>query len=339
MKNANLTICDVTIHPGERINLALPLPDLYSCTSFYMPITVVHGKLSGPCLLIFSTVKGDELNGLEIINRVLDLDELNQLRGTLIIVPVLNVLGLLSPSRTTANDVSLENCFPGHPQGSYNERLAYIFTQKILSKVSHCIELQTGSMNHELLPQVYCNFNQVEAKHLARQFSAPVITNLNQSKHALRQTIEQLNIPLLVYLAGEAMRFNESAIRLGVSGIQQVLRSLNMLDQVEEESRPFNAIFSQEQDWFRAHRSGVLFSTVELGQKIKKGQPIGRIADPFSSDTSETVKSNQDGVVVGINRHPLIYEGQNIFKIASFIDNNYAETTLEAWGQSMEEIV
>ncbi len=339
MKNSNLTICDATIHPGETANLALPLPDFYSCTSFYMPITVVHGKLAGPCLLIFSTVKGDELNGLEIINRLLGSSELQHLRGTLIIVPVLNVLGLLSPSRTTTHDVSLERCFPGNPQGSYNERLAHIFTQKILCKVSHCIELQTGSLNHELLPQVFCNFNHIEAKQLARQFSAPVVTSLDTSKHSLRQTIEQLNIPLLVYLAGEAMRFNESAIRVGLSGVHNILCALDMLDRCLEETKAFNPIFSQEQDWFRAHRSGVLFSEVELGQKIRKGQHIGRIVDPFSSDTSETVKSNQDGVVVGINRHPLIHEGQTIFKVASFIDNNHAETALEAWGDSLAEMV
>ncbi|HAT1878932.1 TPA: succinylglutamate desuccinylase/aspartoacylase family protein [Legionella pneumophila] len=333
MKNSKLNICNATIHPGERVNLALPLPDFYSCTSLYMPIKVVHGKESGPCLLIFSAVKGDELNGLEIINRLLESEKLSRIRGTLIAVPVLNILGLIGPSRAH-NDTNLERCFPGIDNGSYGERIAHIFTQEILSKSDFCIELQTGSINHEILPQIYCDLNNQESKRLAQSFKAPVITNVSLQNNSLRKTTEQLGIPLLVYQAGEAMRFDESAINLGLSGIHHVMDALDMLDpSVQNENHEFKSIFSQDQDWIRAHRSGVFLSTVELGQKIQKGQRIGIISDPFSADTTEVLKAEHEGIVVGINRHPLIYEGQTIFKVATFIDNNRAEIALEAWGK------
>ncbi|HAU1150345.1 TPA: succinylglutamate desuccinylase/aspartoacylase family protein [Legionella pneumophila] len=333
MKNSKLNICNATIHPGERVNLALPLPDFYSCTSLYMPIKVVHGKESGPCLLIFSAVKGDELNGMEIINRLLESDKLSRIRGTLIAVPVLNILGLIGPSRAH-NDTNLERCFPGIENGSYGERIAHIFTQEILSKSDFCIELQTGSINHEILPQIYCDLNNQESKSLAQSFKAPVITNVSMQNNSLRKTTEQLGIPLLVYQAGEAMRFDESAINLGLSGIHHVMEVLGMLDpSVQNENHEFKSIFSQDQDWIRTHRSGVFLSTVELGQKIQKGQRIGIISDPFSADTTEVLKAEYEGIVVGINRHPLIYEGQTIFKVATFIDNNRAEIALEAWGK------
>lgn len=336
MKNSNLTICDATIHPGETASLALPLPEFYSCTSFYMPIKVIHGKEAGPCLLIFSAVKGDELNGLEIINRLIELLDKQPLRGTIIAVPVLNIFGLIAPARSFAHEAMLERCFPGVEQGSFGERLAYVFTQEILCKANICIELQTGSLNHDILPQIYCNLSNSEGKRLAKAFAAPVITNVSTQNNTLRETTEHLNIPLLVYQAGEAMRFNESAIDLGLTGIHHVMQALDMIDSStasdENENHSFNPIFSQDQDWIRAHRSGVLLSEVELGEMIKKGQRIGRINDPFSADTAETVKAEQDGVVVGINRHPLIHEGQTIFKVATFIDNDRAETALEAWG-------
>lgn len=335
MKNTKLSICDVTIHPGETANLALPLPEFYSCTSFYMPIKVMHGKEAGPCLLIFSAVKGDELNGLNIVNRLLDSDLLNDVKGTLIAIPVLNILGLVKPSRALSQEFSLERCFPGDEHGSYGERLAHIFTQEILRKADYCLELQTGSLNHDILPQIYCNLDHSEGKRLAQSFGAPVITNVSTDNNSLRQTTEQLNIPLLVYQAGEAMRFNEEAIDLGLSGINNLMQALGMLEKNESiDNDSFNSIFSQDQDWIRAHRSGVLLSDVELGEMIKKGQKIGRISDPFSADSGETVKAEQDGIVVGINRHPLIHEGQTIFKVATFIDNDRAETALEAWGDS-----
>jgi len=342
MKNSNLTICNTTIYPGETANLALPLPELYSCTSFYMPIKIVHGKKAGPCLLIFSAAQGYELNGIEIVNRLL-ASSLEGLCGTLILVPVLNIFGLVTQSQSM-REMNLEGCFPGSADGSYGERLAHVFTQEILSKANYCIELKTGFLNHDLLPQIYCNQDDSQAVRLAQQFAAPVITNIEIVKNSLQQTTEQLGIPLLVYRAGEAMRFNDSAIKLGVSGIHNVMRALDILEATSESEEvkkdtSFKPIFSQDQDWLRAHRSGVLFSDVELGQKIVKGQIIGSINDPFSPNSSEKVQASQDGIVVGINRHPLIHEGQTIFKIASFIDNNRAQDVLEIWTGNQVEIL
>jgi predicted deacylase len=335
IKNSKITICDVTIHPGEVASLALPLPEFYSCASFFMPIKIVHGKEAGPCILIFSAVKGDQLNGLEIISRLLESPQLENIRGTLIAVPVLNVFGLVAPS----SESRFERCFPGSVDGSFGDRLAHIFTQEILAKATHCIELQTGSLNHDILPQIYCKLDDPAARKLAQSFAAPVITNVVTENNSLRQTAENLDIALLIYQAGEAMRFNESAISLGLTGVQNVMRALEMLptDEQTADGTPFKPIFSQDQDWIRAHKSGVLLSNVELGQRIKKGECIGRIKDPFSADTAESIMASHDGVVVGINRHPLIHEGQTIFNVASFIDNKRAGSALEAWGDAQED--
>jgi len=336
MKNTNLTICDATIHPGETANLALPLPELYSCASFYMPIKVVHGKHAGPCILIFSALKGDELNGLEIINRLLDPDKLNNLHGTLILIPVLNVVSLVNHLKTLSQEINLEGCFPGKEHGTYGERMAYVFTKEILSKADYCIELKSGSLNHDILPQVYCDLNDAKSKILAQHFAAPVITNALTKSSSLRKTTERLNIPLLIYQAGEAMRFNESAITLGLDGIYKVMHALNMLpNDTDDSSGGFKSIFSEDQDWVYSHLSGILKSDVELGQHIRKKQVLGMINDPFGAGKAEPIRAPSDSIVVGINRHPLIHEGQSIFKIASFLDNIRAETALEAWGETL----
>ena len=337
MKNSNLQICDATIHPGEVANLALPLPEFFSCVSFFMPIKVVHGKQAGPCVLIFSSVKGDELNGLEIINQLLNVEELKNLNGTLIVVPVLNVLGLASHSKNLSYESNLERCFPGAEDGTYGERIADVFTKEVLSKVDYCIELRTGSLNHDILPQVYCKLSDAKSKELAQAFKAPVITNVRTENNTFRQTTENLNIPLLVYQGGEAMRFDNSAINLGINGILNVVSALEMVELTQKEETEFNPVFSQDQDWVYSHRSGILKSQVELGQRIRKNEVLGLINDPFSSDTVEPVKAQQDGIVVGVNRHPLIHEGQTIFKIATFIDNSRAETALEAWSEAQQE--
>ena len=338
MTNTSLTICDAIIHPGEVANLALPLPELYSCTSFYMPIKVVHGKKKGPCLLLFAAVEGNELNGMEIINRLLQSNAVAELKGTLIAIPVLNVFGLVNHPIKLLQEHSIEHCFPGQEDGSFGERVAYVLTKEILAKATHCIELQTGKLNHSILPQIYCSFENSIDKSLAKAFQAPVITHVNMKKSSLRQTTEKFKIPLLVYQGGEAMRFDESAIQLGLRGILNVMQHLGMIKTCQGKSQEnIKPVFSQDQDWIRASRGGVLHAEIELGQSIKTGQIIGRIVDPFSADIAQPVKAQQDGIVVGINNHPLISEGQSIFKVASFIDIKQAKSNLETWGESQAD--
>lgn len=335
MRNKKITICGTNVHPGEIANLALPLPEQYSCAPLYMPIKVIHGTKKGPCLFIFSGLKGSELNGLEIANRIIQDMDPSKISGTIIAVPVMNVYGLTHyPAKLPTGD-NLASCFPGNEEGSFGERMAYLITEEILKKADYCIELQTGGLNHNILPQVYCNFDNQEAKELAKVFRAPVITNVALEGNFLRQTTEELHAPLLVYQAGEAMRFDENAIQLGVDGIKNVMRAINILE--KEPLKEFMPISSRDEDWIIAHKGGILHTSVTLGQTIESGEIIGTITDPFGADVLEPIKSPQKGVVVGVNTSPLVHEGLPIFKVASFLDYDKAGTIIEEWDKKQPD--
>jgi len=335
MKNKKLHICDVTIHPGESANLAMPLPERYSCAPMYMPLKVIHGKQEGPCVLIFSTLNGNELNGIEIVNRAVDNIDSNKIKGTLIAIPVLNVYGLTRSSDSLPGGGSLADCFPGSEDGSFGERFAYLFTHEILKKADYCLELKTGSLNHNILPQVYCNFDNLKPKKLAKAFQAPVVTNVVFEANTLRQTTEDLQIPFLVYEAGEAMRFDENAITVGVNGVLNVMREVDLM--AKESIKEISPIFSKDEDWIIAHKGGILHTNVTLGQMIEKDEVLGKIVDPFGNDVSEKVKANDKGIIVGINTTPLVYEGMSIFKVLSFLDYDKAENIIEKWDEKQED--
>lgn len=336
MKNNSFKICDASVHPGEKATLALPLPEQYSCLPMYMPIKVINGKQSGRNLLVFAMISGNEFNGLEIANQLYDDISADELQGTLVAIPVLNVYGLSHFPKTTPSGAKLSACFPGNEHGNFGERIAHIFTKEILTQVDCCIELQTGSLNHEILPQVYCSFDNIESKKLAKAFQAPVITEVETKQSGIHVTAENLNIPLLVYEAGEAQRFDQKAIQVGLDGIKNVMCKLGMLNgEVVDSVTP---VFSKDDDWLISSSSGVLHSEVALGESIKKGDKIGRLTDPFSNENATIIKSNLDGVIVGINRSPLIQEGSSIFKVASFIDNQKAEEILEEWEENTPEV-
>lgn len=337
MKNSVLSICNEIIQPGEKVNLALQMPDIYSCAPFYMPIKILHSKKKGPCLLIFSTINGNEMNGLEIVSRLIKSFDANDISGTIIAVPVLNVYGLTHYPKTMPSGQNLADCFPGQLEGKYGERIAHIFTEELIKKSDYCIEFHTGALNHNILPQVYCNFANQESKDLAKVFQVPVVTHVGLKDNPLRKTMEDLNIPLIVYQAGEAMRFDKNAIQLGVEGTKNIMRAINMLPK-EEPITFINPVFSQDEDWIIAPKGGILHVEVELGQHIKNGDRIGTILDPFSTDVEQIIYANQDGVVVGINTTPLIHEGLTLFKIASFMDYHRVENVLESWEERQREV-
>lgn len=335
MNNKKITICNVNVHPGEVANLALTLPEQYSCSPLYMPIKVIHGEKKGPCLVVFSVLNGIELNGLEIANRLVKSITSSQISGTVIAIPVMNVYGLTHYPLTLPSGKKLASCFPGDEKGSYGERTAYLITHEIFKKADYCIELQTGDLNHNILPQVYCNFDNKRAKELAKVFRAPVVTNVTLEGNYLRQTTEELQVPLLVYQAGEAKRFDENAIQLGVDGIRNVMRAIDML--AKEPVQEVPPIFSRDEDWIISHKGGILHPNVTLGQVIEKGEVIGTISDPFGVDIIESIKSPQKGIVVGVNTSPLIHEGLQIFKVASFLDYDKAGTVIEAWDKKQPD--
>lgn len=330
------TICNKTIHPGEVANLALPLPEKYSCAPLYMPIKVINGFKPGPCIVIFSTLRGREFNGLEIANRIANSIEAKDISGTIISIPVLNVYGMTNyPSMLPSNE-DLADCFPGNDKGSYGERMAHILTHEIFKKANYCIEMQTGALNHNILPRLYCNFNNIKAKELARVFNAPVITNLDLSQDSLRQTLDELQIPTLIYRAGEARRFDENVIELGVQGVKNIMTNIGILHGAPSKAAE-NVVYSRDEEWIVAHKGGILHTTVSLGQIIEKNERIGIISDPFGADANEPVRSPQKGIVVGINTSPLVHEGGEIFQVVSFLDYKRAETSIEEWDKKQPD--
>ena len=339
MKNSNLQICDTTIHPGETLSLALPLPELFSCAPFYMPIKVIHGKQSGPCLLILAAMHGNEINGTEIINRLMKSKLVNRLKGTLIMIPVLNVYGLINRSRYLPGGINLNRCFPGAEHGTHAARIAHLFTSEIFDKADYCIDLQTGFINYSNLPQIYVNYADENAKKLAASFNAPVISELEQTQGSLGKYAAQKGIPYLLYEAGEAMRFDEQSIKVGKKGVINVMRSIDMLAaRPEHKAEPFQSHFASNNVWVRASSSGMSHSTHMLGQYVKKGESLCVIDDPFGASDPVTIYSPENAVIVGQNNLPLVHEGEGLCQLAVFPKSmEEAATNLEEWQEESTE--
>jgi hypothetical protein len=312
-----LEIGGQTIMPGESRKLEIPIGRLYTDTSMYLPVWVKHGKRPGPKLFVSAAIHGDELNGVEIIGRLINSKSLRNLRGTLIAVPLVNAYGVLNHSRYLPDRRDLNRSFPGSRRGSLASRIAHIFMNEIVKRCDYGIDLHTGAIHRSNLPQIRANLDDHKTLELARAFGVPVLINANLRDGSLRESANELGIGLLLYEAGEALRFDELSIRAGYHGIINVMRHLGMLTRRATQKPTIEPYVAKESGWVRAPDSGFVSHLRKLGDCVVKGDVLATIKDPFG-EIIEQVVSNADGIIVGKQNIPLVHEGEAIYHIAYF---------------------
>ena len=172
-----IRIGDVEVPPGYRTQVDLPIADLSIHVPITMPVHVINGPVGGPVLFVSAAVHGDEINGVEIIRRVMELGAVRNLKGALILVPIVNVPGFLNLSRYLPDRRDLNRSFPGSSRGSLAARLAHMFLEQVLLNSTHGVDLHTGAVHRENFPQIRVDLDNREATRMAHAFGAPLVVN------------------------------------------------------------------------------------------------------------------------------------------------------------------
>ncbi len=331
-----ITINGTSFGPGKRGNVDLPIADLYTSTSLHMPVQVINGRREGPVLFVAAAIHGDELNGVEIVRRLLKRRSLKSLRGTLIAVPIVNVHGFLDQSRYLPDRRDLNRSFPGSPKGSIAARLAHTFLNEIVKRSDYGIDLHTGAIDRSNLPQIRADLDDPRTLELARAFGVPVIINAAVRDGSLRGCASQMGMPVLTYEAGEALRFDELSIRAGVRGILNIMRTIGMLTD-KPTSKPRKPVVASSTSWIRAPASGIVSSKVPLGASVRKGQSLAIVSDPLGT-SEEPVTARFDGIVIGRANLPLAHEGDALFNVAAFHSVERAEDLVEQFAARHERV-
>ncbi|GED21671.1 succinylglutamate desuccinylase/aspartoacylase family protein [Halomonas sabkhae] len=336
MARAPFELADVRVAPGTRQQIDVPVAKLYTHAPLYIPVEVVHGRQPGPVMLVCGGIHGDEINGVEIVRRLLRSRQLSRLKGTLIAVPIVNVFGFVQHTRYLPDRRDLNRCFPGSESGSLGGRVAALFREQIVDQATHIIDLHTGAIHRTNLPQIRAQLaTSEETERMANAFGAPVILNAELREGSLRHYAQNRGTPVLTYEAGEALRFDEWAITPGVRGVLRVMRRLGMLSSGSRRREPPAAEVANGSSWARAPIDGILRPQVRLGARVARGQQLGRVADPFGNAEGE-VLSMADGIVIGMGRLPLVNEGEALFHIARFDEIDEAESAIETFQSSLE---
>lgn len=316
-----LKIGEHVITLGQTKKIDLPVAKLYTDADVHLPVYIIRGKKAGPTIFVSAAVHGDELNGIEIIRRLINLKGFKISAGTLIAVPMVNVYGVVNQSRYMPDRRDLNRSFPGSAKGSLAARVANIFLNEIVSHCDYGIDLHTGAIHRSNLPQIRAQLADEETLALAKAFDVPVILNSDIIDGSLRDAAVDSKTKVLLYEAGEALRFDEFSIRAGIKGIVNVLRHLKMMPKSRAKKKGVNQFIANNSGWVRASSSGIVLHHFKLGDQVKKGDVLAEIGSPYG-DVSGQVLANKSGVIIGKQNIPLVQEGEAMYHIAYFTEDD-----------------
>jgi hypothetical protein len=306
-------ISDALIDPGTRLRIEIPISNLMSGTPVSLPIVVLHGAAPGPAMWLTAAIHGDELCGIDIIRRVLEILNPKRMAGTVIAVPVVNVHGFNTGQRYLPDRRDLNRSFPGSPRGSLASRIAHILMSEVIARCSVGIDLHTGSDHRENLPQIRADLDDQNTLELAEVFGAPIAIQSRLRDGSMRQAATETGATVLLYEAGEAGRFSTRAIRAGSEGVLRVIEHLGIQEGI---SVPADDVrVSHRSTWVRASRSGIVHLETSLGAHVVIGETIALIRDPYGK-TLGRIAARRSGVIIGVTHNPLVNRGDALVHIA-----------------------
>lgn len=315
MANAPFNIAGVTVAAGTSQTVTLPVSILPDHTPVGLHVQVHHGKRAGPTICVTAAVHGDEVIGVEIVRRLLRAPQLASLRGTLLAVPVVNSFGFLSRSRYLPDRRDLNRCFPGHPSGSLGSRLAHIFLNEVVLRCDFGIDLHSAAIHRSNLPQVRISPKDPVTHQMAIDFGAPVVLTSPLRDGSLRAVAAKQGTPILLYEAGEGLRFDEMAVRAGVAGILRVMRAKGMLPAKGIAKAKVAPHICSASTWLRAPAGGLLRTFRAEGETVAKGDVLATVSDPFGSVETDLLAPSP-GILIGRAILPVVNEGDAVFHLA-----------------------
>jgi len=307
--------------PGESGIVKIPVGQLPSDTDINVEAHIYRAQQDGPTILLLAGVHGDEINGIEIIrNFLFHMDAKDLLRGSLIIIPVLNIFGFINFNRSVPDGKDINRSFPGSFKGSLASRIARTITQYILPQVDYNIDFHTGGDSRFNYPQIRYTKFDTKALDLAKEFGAPFIIESGLINKSLRKACKDLQIPSLIYEGGESVRLDGHSINVGIKGIKNCLSSLGMIKSKSSDEIYEEPIIITKTSWIRAEHAGVFIWKKSSGLYVNTGEILGNIHDPYGKKSIE-VKCKASGYIIGHNNASVVNYGDALFHIG-YENNN-----------------
>ncbi len=299
----------IDIAAGTAVNVTLTVGESYSSMDVQIPLHIRRAVEDGPVVFVTAAMHGDEINGTGAIRQLIQEGELNLVRGTLILVPVLNILAFDRHSRYLPDRRDLNRSFPGTCTGSLASRMAFTIFEELVSRCDFGIDLHTASVRRTNYPNVRGDLEDPAVRQLAESYGCEIIINNRGPKGSFRRECTANGCPTIVMEGGEVWKVEPGIVQSAVRGIKNVLRHLQMLE--GELDRPDYQVIVQKSKWIRADRGGFLQYHIKPGDVLEKGQPLATNTTLLGDETN-VILSPFNAVVIGMTTLPAVSPGEPI---------------------------
>lgn len=309
-----MIILGTEILPGKGAQLNLDVAKLHTTTPIQVPVIVERAKEDGPTILLMAGLHGDEINGVEIVRKIIRKGYNKPQTGTIICIPVFNIFGFLNLKRELPDGRDLNRSFPGSENGSLAAQFAYHFMKEITPHVDYVFDFHTGAAQRNNFSQIRCAFKDQESLELAKIFNPPFILHSSYISKTIRESLTKKGKKMLLFEGGKANSIEDSIVEEGISGVKRILQHLGIRSFKIDATKENRTIILSESKWMRAPNSGMFQVLVKNGTAVSKGDVIALVSDPYGK-FERKIKANMDGYIICLNESPVVYKGDAIFHI------------------------
>lgn len=320
-KNKIIELLGETILPGTSKTIEVEIAKLHSMTKLKIPVIIERSKIDGPTVLLSACLHGDEINGTEIVRKIIRNKINKPKRGTIICIPIINIFGFINQTREFPDKRDLNRVFPGSKTGSLASRFAHFLVTEIIPKIDYAIDFHAGGASRFNAPQIRIVPNNTELKELATVFNSPFTLYSKNIQGSFRNACTKLGVKMLLFEGGKSLDLNELITTKGIEGTMRFLNHLDMLNPKKEVPHTTEkTIFIEKSNWIRANFSGMFHGLVKIGSFVQKGELLAMISDPYGK-VEYKLKAPNDGYVINVNDAPIVYQGDAVFHISTKLED------------------
>ncbi|WP_419172518.1 succinylglutamate desuccinylase/aspartoacylase family protein [Halobacteriovorax sp.] len=309
----------------EDYEIGYPRLDFVDFPSFYglqkvkAPVYVYRAtKEVSPCVVVTACMHGDEINGLRTA-QLLMKKKMKLLKGTLIVLPTVNIYGFLNKHRYLPDRKDINRCFPGKNKGNFGSRFADFIFRNVTRYGDVFIDLHSGGAGRFNIPQIRCDLSTPGMHELVENVSIPLVVNSALRDGSLREAISELGKPCIVFEGGEGLRIDETIAKYGLNLIKSVLHQYGMIKAKKEFIG--EKFIIKKRRWMRASRGGLLLNKAKYGKIVKEGEVVGELRQ-MSGDLITKIRMEHDGVILGMSTSSLVMAGDALYHIGFLDDYN-----------------
>jgi hypothetical protein len=322
--HASFTVGTATAQRGQKAYGVIHVPAGVDA-GYDIPVAVVHGAHPGPVLAVVSGAHGTEYASILAVQGLVTWPfDLQNLSGTLILVPIVNVPSFeqLTPHVNPTDNKSMNSRYPGDMSGTQTDRASFVITKEVVEQCDHLIDLHGGDLDENLRPYSYWTVTgNKQQDDLSREMVLAfgldhiIISDRPKDPKAsrfLENTATTRGKPSFTAEAGRSgpPDINDGAMLL--SGVLKVMGHLKMTTQaVTPVAKP---VWIASVVTVASDQLGTFYPQVNRDAHVVKGSHIGVIKDYLGRQLTD-VLAPETGIILFVRAVPSLKKGDTIANI------------------------